>query len=454
MRKNGRETDRRKTWPADCIWPDPTSDGDFWEAEFAEGMPLDEEAQELLDIREYYDEMVEEGRLNEDYSLNEDYEDWVNGEDAADGEEEPWEPEKGEDYWNDGFDVEAWEEDLADRLNLLKLPLPSPVEEIQRIIGYEFINENLLRQAFTRRAFGIEYEVGDSEVLELIGDAVLNTVVTREITRQLTEQDVTSPGSPFSSSYDEGDLSRIRQHYICREYLAERATALGLDQYILYGSGEEPGDSGREDMMEALLGAVAADCEWDWHTLEGVADRLLTIQLSEPRSLLQLSSYDMFNSWHQKRFGRMPEYEVSKGTPTDREGKSYRYTCTLRYFVPENGKGIWTDQRVDVQGNTRSEARTRAATEAYLFLVRNGLWMNLKDAGIEPRLEDAINQLQELYQKKYVEKPEYVFEERNDGWHCTCLCSGVEGFGKATGKTAAKKKAAFVVLVHLMMSAG
>ena len=115
---------------------------------------------------------------------------------------------------------------------------------------------------------------------------------------------------------------------------------------------------------------------------------------------LQTNSYDMLNSWHQKHFGRMPEYEVCKGRPFGSHSDRYLYTCTLRYFVPENDRGIWTDQCVTVQGNTRSEARTKAASEAYRFLVGNGLWVNLKDAEIEPKLEDAINQLQELYQKK------------------------------------------------------
>ena len=84
------------------------------------------------------------------------------------------------------------------------------------------------------------------------------------------------------------------------------------------------------------------------------------------------------------------------------------------------------------------------------------VWMNLKEAGIEPRLEDSINQLQELYQKKYVEQPEYRFEENDFGpaWYCSCNCNGIAGWGRAGGKTAAKKKAAFIVLVRLMMSAG
>ena len=198
-------------------------------------------------------------------------------------------------------------------------------------------------------------------------------------------------------------------------------------------------------MMEALVGAVAVDSEWDWSVLSNVVDSLLSIQYMKPVFLLKDTFYEIFNSWHQRKFGRMPEYEVS----------NYGY-CTLRFFVPENDKGIRTAQRVDVKGETRSRARELAAEKAYGFVVSNGLWMNLKDAGIEPKLENAINQLQELYQKKYIEeKPVYDFEERpQDEWYCSCICGGLYGWGRARGKTLAKKKASFMVLVRLMKSAG
>ena len=37
---------------------------------------------------------------------------------------------------------------------------------------------------------------------------------------------------------------------------------------------------------------------------------------------------------------------------------------------------------------------------------------------------------------------------------CNCIVDGVEGWGKAAGKTAAKKTAAFMALVRLCQSAG
>jgi len=82
--------------------------------------------------------------------------------------------------------------------------------------------------------------------------------------------------------------------------------------------------------------------------------------------------------------------------------------------------------------------------------------MNLSDAGIEPDLENSINQLQELYQKKYTENaPDYSFDalDQNE-WYCTCVCDGINGWGCAASKTKAKKKAAFMVLVRMMKAAG
>lgn len=430
-----------KNWPADCVWPEPVSDtlfGPEWDPEDLWDIAVDEEGEVLLEIKEYFDSLVREGRLDEDFRPNDSIPD-----------SDEWEPEKGEDYWDPetGFDIEAWQFELNEYLNGIKLSGLSPVWEIQAVTGYEFINENLLRQAFTRRAFGAEHGVGDSEKLEFIGDSVINNVVTREMARQLTDVRTDETGEPFHSAYDEGDLSKIRSHYVCKEYLSSRATELGLDKYILYGAGEQPSDSAREDMMEALVGAVAVDCKWDSAVLENVVDALLCVQLSDARTLLSRPFYDIFNAWHQKRFGRMPQYEVRRTYPDD----YFAFTCTLNYALPENDKGLAVEQYVEAKGRTRSKARELAAELAYRFVVNNGLWLErLEESGVVPSLDDSINQLQELYQKKYVGQPEYSFEEQGfNEWGCTCKCSDIEAWSSAKSKTLAKKQAAFAVLKKL-----
>ena len=154
---------------------------------------------------------------------------------------------------------------MSDHLNLLKIDCMSvtenPVEIVRQVIGYEFVNENLLRQAFTRRAFAVEYGLpGCNEELEFLGDTVLNTVVTRDMLRQLAWVDEYRTEAPFTVRLQEGGLSKIRTSYVNKEFLAGRAAELGLDKLILYGTGEEPTESSREDAMEALIGAVTVDC--------------------------------------------------------------------------------------------------------------------------------------------------------------------------------------------------
>jgi ribonuclease-3 len=278
-------------------------------------------------------------------------------------------------------------------------------------------------------------------------------VVTREMVRQFSDVITIKPQAPFRSRYTEGEMTKIRSRYVSKEHLAARAAELGLDKYILYGTGEAKSDSAAEDMMEALLGAVAIDCGWDWQVLEAVADRLVCIQITAPDEFLKTSFYDLFNAWHQRHFGRMPEYEVYGGEST---GKRHLFYCTIRFSVPENDKGVRTWQRIDVNEETRGKAREYAARRAYYFVMDQGLWINLADAGIVPSLENSINQLQELYQKKYLEdKAEYVFEELpQDRWRCSCTCGGVNGYGEAGSKTGAKKKASYMVLVRMLSAAG
>ena len=446
--KKIRKINADKTWPANCIWPEPLYDGygSFWDEDLISVDTLDEEGEELLDIKEYFDSLVECGRLDENYNLNTDYE-----EDAEDDDDE-FTPDIGEEYWDDGFMYDVWLDELSTHMNLLKLDFTfsanDPAGEICRIIGYDFINENLLRQAFTRRAFAIEHKLsGDNEELEFLGDSVLGNIVTKEIMRQLAEVEIFVTDAPLQTRYDEGDFTKIRSSFVSKEHLAARTEALGLDKYILYGTGEEPTQSSREDVIEALIGAVALDSGYNNDVLESVIDKLICIQLGSPSLLLKETFYDMFNAWHQKHFGCIPEYSISGRDP---------YWCTIRFYVPENDKGVQQDQRIDMKGETRSKARELAAEFAYRFVYSKGLWINLKDAGTIPNLDNCINQLQELYQKKYLdEKPVYeIKEDGMDMWRCDCECCGIAGHGTAGSKTGAKKKAAFMVLVKLLDSAG
>lgn len=321
-------------------------------------------------------------------------------------------------------------------------PIPAqrdPAMRVRDAIGYEFLNQNLLRQAFTRRAFAQEYGLrGCSEELEFLGDAVLNLMVSRKLICQLSRLDNARTDAPFrpDEGVTEGVLSRLRSEHVCKEQLAARMQALQLDGLILYGTGEAPSDSSREDALEALLGAVAIDSGWHWQVLEQAAEKLIPVRKEKLRGSTQSNCYEKLNAWHQRRYGYLPEYSFT--------GQPPEYHCFLRIALPESKSELLRHHWEVGNASSRSGAREIAARKAYDFLVDAGLWVSPSEAIDALQPEDAINQLQELYQKKALRQPpSYSFQQLSpEEWQCVCLCEGMITMRFDSSKKKAKKGAA------------
>lgn len=121
------------------------------------------------------------------------------------------------------------------------------ITDLTRAIGYEFSDIGLIRQALTHRSAGRS----NYERLEFLGDAVLNLVIAEELFSRC-------PNLP------EGELSRLRSQFVCRESLAERARSIGLGEHLILGEGEirsggHDRDSILADTLEAVFGATFRD---------------------------------------------------------------------------------------------------------------------------------------------------------------------------------------------------
>ena len=128
------------------------------------------------------------------------------------------------------------------------------LQKLQKTIGYEFKNLDLLNEAITHPS--IAHERGpenghDNQRLEFLGDAVLQLVLTDHIYKLYPE-------------HPEGKLTQTRAHLVNRHALLRRAQAIALGDYLLLGKGEEA-SGGRKrlsnlaDAYEALLGALYLD---------------------------------------------------------------------------------------------------------------------------------------------------------------------------------------------------
>lgn len=126
--------------------------------------------------------------------------------------------------------------------------------KLEEILGYKFTNENLLLQAVTHSSYANEVlgdAAKDNERLEFLGDAVLDMVVSNVLFK--IERDKA-----------EGELTKLRASVVCEKSLAKISKALGFNNYILLGKGEEQNggrsrDSIVADCVEAIIGAIYVD---------------------------------------------------------------------------------------------------------------------------------------------------------------------------------------------------
>ncbi|MBU4216494.1 ribonuclease III [Candidatus Parcubacteria bacterium] len=126
---------------------------------------------------------------------------------------------------------------------------------LEKIVGLQFKNKDLLKQAVVHRSYLNEhpkFELPHNERLEFLGDAVLEIIVTEYLYKSFTET-------------PEGDLTNWRASLVNSKMLALIASEVGLDDYLYLSKGEakDAGSKARQyilaNAVEALIGAMYLD---------------------------------------------------------------------------------------------------------------------------------------------------------------------------------------------------
>lgn len=111
-------------------------------------------------------------------------------------------------------------------------------------------NIEIYEQAFTHTSYANEENMESYERLEYLGDAVLELVMSEYLY--------------LETDKDEGEMTKLRSHYVCEQALYEYSMALNLNEYLRLGHGEESsGGKYRKaivaDIYEAFIGAIFLD---------------------------------------------------------------------------------------------------------------------------------------------------------------------------------------------------
>lgn len=370
---------------------------------------------------------------------------------------------------------------------------------IEEQIGYEFENKVLLQQAFIRRSYSQEHpESENNEILEFIGDKALDFIIVRALSDYYGDY---TDDDEYFSELKEGKLTEIKKHLVEGKMLAKRISQLGLQDYLIMGKGDcrnnvQEDAHVKEDLFEAIVGAVALDSDWDIDALDTVIGMMLDYEYYLENGFSDSNNYTaMIQQWCQKKNYDFPYYEFAESDQSGHNtllcAKCNIINCNYRFrgnysticneFKDTYRKNFHCSKEIDYsvingderfvcrlqldnisknfygRGDSKSEARMNAAKDAYSFLQNNDLLYTIQDEIGEPVPEKAINQLQELAQKGYISFPNYKFKEThnrngNPIWTCECWINGIDTsfINTSPSKKECKRMSAYYMLLFVL----
>jgi ribonuclease-3 len=232
--------------------------------------------------------------------------------------------------------------------------------EMEERLGYRFKDKVWLDQALTHKSFIYQTNASNrvsNEVLEYLGDAVLNLAVSHLLLKEFPEA-------------QEGTLSMWRSHLVKRSSLAFFSKQLRLDQYLLFGKSEILDGGAKKasilaNAYEAVIGAIYMDSGFD-QALNIVRSHLEPYLGSENFSLHSNDYKSLLQKYAQKAFGLTPQYHVLKES-----GPEHDKQFQASVMIGEENRGTgW--------GRSKKTAEQEAAKNALKALNEPDQILNIK----------------------------------------------------------------------------
>ena len=148
------------------------------------------------------------------------------------------------------------------------------MEDIEKIIGYEFKDKKLLKVALTHSSFAHKFGKHNNERLEFLGDSILGFIVADFLLKNFED--------------NEGVLTKMRSSLVSCDFLSKIITKNNLHEYILASPESlKNGDNVKGDFFEALLGAIYLDS--DIEVCKNFVYRILNLNLKTAKSVFNSS---------------------------------------------------------------------------------------------------------------------------------------------------------------------
>ena len=195
------------------------------------------------------------------------------------------------------------------------MPNEPALDELQRRLGYQFVDRSHLLRALTHRSAQRDH----NERLEFLGDALIGMVAAAYFYQHFPDE-------------DEGTLSRLRSSVVRGQSLAKIAEGLDLSCCLILGESERK-SGGRHrssilaDTLEALAGAVMLDASLV--TAQEVVGEWLADAMSSASPQDAVDAKTQLQEWLQARGESLPQYTVLDVSGSAHE-QTFKVCCELK----------------------------------------------------------------------------------------------------------------------------
>lgn len=220
------------------------------------------------------------------------------------------------------------------------------LNKLEKNLGIEFQNKELLEVALTHRSFineNKDINRPHNERLEFLGDAVLELITTTFLFDKYPDK-------------NEGDLTSYRTGLVNTYTLSKVADKLSVNDFLFLSKGEAK-DTGRArqfilaNTMEAIIGAIYRDQGYD-KAKEFITNKILVLTDNIVENRLWQDAKSRFQEMAQEKENVTPTYEVLAS-----EGPDHQRIFTVGVFL--NGEKI-----AEGDGEAKQEAEQMAAEKA------------------------------------------------------------------------------------------
>ena len=215
------------------------------------------------------------------------------------------------------------------------------INELEKILNYNFIDKNLLHRALTHKSFN---NTKNNEKLEFLGDRVLGLVISKKLLDKYPRE-------------KEGIIDKKFANLVNKKTCVSIAKKLNLKKFLYLGSSnknlERSADKIVSDSLEAIVGAIYLDGglrpseKFILRFWESYIDKSVVTLID---SKTKLQEYSL------KKFKRLPKYTFFKSS-----GPQHKPLFKTEVEIPQSKKIIGV-------GSSKKNAQQNAASKLIKIL--------------------------------------------------------------------------------------